>query len=106
MSSKVLIIYEYQILFELLNEIKENFSFKLIKSDNEHFKSLHFDPSTNYLILSSKKYEKIGRLVTIDNKPLKLEKLIDFISIPSLYMSHKGDKFLSLSTDFLSKSTA
>ena len=81
MSSKVLIIYEYQILFELLNEIKENFSFKLIKSDNEHFKSLQFDPSTNYLILSSKKYEKIGRLVTIDNKPLKLEKLIDFINI-------------------------
>ena len=60
MSSKVLIIYEYQILFELLNEIKENFSFKLINSDNKHFDNLQFEPSTNYLILSSKKHEKRG----------------------------------------------
>ena len=81
MSSKVLIIYEHQILFELLNEIKENFSFKLINSDNKHFDNLQFEPNTNYLILSSKKHEKIDRQLILDNKPLKLEKLIDFINI-------------------------
>ena len=81
MSSKVLIIYEYQILYELLNEIKENFSFELIKSDYKHFDSLQFEPNTNYLVLSSKKHEKISRQLTIDNKPLKLEKLIEFINI-------------------------
>ena len=81
MSSKVLIIYEYQILYELLNEIKENFSFKLIKSDDKHFGSLKFEPSTNYLVLSSRKHEKIRRQLIIDNKPLKLEKLIEFINI-------------------------
>ena len=81
MISKVLIIYEYQILYELLNEIKENFSFKLIKSDSKHFDSLQFEPSTNYLVLSSRKHEKIGRQLIIDNKPLKLEKLIEFINI-------------------------
>ena len=93
MSSKVLIIYEYQILFELLNEIKENFSFKLIKSDNKHFNSLQFDPSTNYLILSSKKHEKIARQLIIENKPLKLEKLIEFININFL-----KNKFLDQSS--------
>ena len=93
MSSKVLIIYEHQILFELLNEIKENFSFKLIKSDNKHFNSLQFDPSTNYLILSSKKHEKIARLLIIENKPLKLEKLIEFININFL-----KNKFLDQSS--------
>mgnify|MGYP001157189787 CR=1 FL=1 len=81
MSSKVLIIYEYQILYELLNEIKENFSFELIKSDKKHFDSLQFEPSTNYLVLSSRKHEKIHRQLIIDNKPLKLEKLIEFINI-------------------------
>ena len=81
MSSKVLIIYEYQILYELLNEIKENFSFELINSDHKHFDSLQFESSTNYLVLSSKKHEKISRQLTIDNKPLKLEKLIEFINI-------------------------
>ena len=81
MSSKVLIIYEHQILFELLNEIKENFSFKIIYSDNKHFDNLQFEPSTNYLILSSKKHEKIGRQLILDNKPLKLEKLVDFLNI-------------------------
>jgi len=81
MSSKVLIIYEYQILYELLNEIKENFSFELIKSDKKHFDSLQFEPSTNYLVLSSRKHEKIHRQIIIDNKPLKLEKLIEFINI-------------------------
>ena len=81
MSSKVLIIYEYQILYELLNEIKENFSFELIKSDNKHFDSLQFESSKNYLVLSSRKHEKISRQLIIDNKPLKLEKLIEFINI-------------------------
>ena len=51
MSSKVLIIYEYQILYELLDEIKENFSFKLIKSDDKHFDSLQFESNINYLVL-------------------------------------------------------
>ncbi len=81
MSSKILIIYEYQILFELLNEIKENFSFKLIKSNNKDFDRLKFEPNTNYLVLSSKKHQKISRLLIIDSKPIKLEKLIEFINI-------------------------
>ena len=67
MSSKVLIIYEYQILFELLNEIKENFSFKLINSDNKNFDNLQFEPNTNYLILSSKKSNLTGRFLSVVN---------------------------------------
>ena len=30
MNSKILIIYEYQILFGILDEIKENLNFKII----------------------------------------------------------------------------
>ena len=81
MNSKILIIHEYQILFELLNEIKENLSFKLIKSDNKNFDSLQFAPSINYLVISAKKHEKLNRQLILENKPIKLEKLIEFINI-------------------------
>ena len=39
MDSKVLVIYEYKILFEILNEIKENLNFKIVESSKKIMKS-------------------------------------------------------------------
>ena len=38
MSSKVLIIYNFNKLFEILNEIKENFNFEILNTDEKKFK--------------------------------------------------------------------
>ena len=81
MNSKVLIVYEYQILFEILNEIKQNLNFNIIKSNKDEFNTIKFNSKLNYLILSSKKYKHLDNCLIIQDLPIELKKLIDFINI-------------------------
>ncbi len=81
MNSKILIIYEYQILFEILNEIKESLNFDIITSNKKDYKSIKFDPKIDYLILVSKKDENISNCFVLNDVPIKLEKLLQLINI-------------------------
>ena len=81
MNSKVLIVYEYQILFEILNEIKENLSFDIIKSNKDEFNTVKINSKSNYLIIASKKQQSLDNYIIIKDLPMKLEKLIEFINI-------------------------
>ena len=84
MSSRILIIYEYQILYQVLNEISECLNFKIIQSNNKDFKELKFDSKNNYLIISEKKIEGVKNILTLDNLPIKFEQLIEMINIKFL----------------------
>ena len=42
MNSRILIIYEYQILYQILNEISESLNFEIIQSNNKDLKELKF----------------------------------------------------------------
>ena len=81
MNSKILIVYEYQILFEILNEIKENLNFEIIKSNNNEFINTKLDQKSNYLIISSKKQRNLDNCLALDKVPIKLEKVIELINI-------------------------
>ena len=84
MNSQILIIYEYQILYQVLNEISECLNFKIIQSNNKDFKELKFDSKNNYLIISEKKIEGVKNILTLDNLPIKFEQLIEMINIKFL----------------------
>ena len=47
MNSRILIIYEYQILYQVLNEISESLNFDIIQSNSKDFKELKYDPKNN-----------------------------------------------------------
>jgi len=81
MNSKILIVYEYQILFEILNEINENLNFEIKKSNKNEYKNLNFDEKTNYLVISSKRHRNLGKCLELDKVPIKLEKVIELINI-------------------------
>ncbi len=81
MNSKILIIYEYQTLFEILNEIKENLNFKIFNSNKINYAKLNFSNNDNYLILSSKNHDDIENCMIINDKPIKVKKLIELINI-------------------------
>ena len=81
MNSKILIVYEYQILFEILNEIKENLNFEVIKSNKNDFNNIKIDKKSNFLIISSKKHRKLDNCLVLDKGPIKLEKIIELINI-------------------------
>ena len=82
-------IINYNSLYEILNEIKENLSFKIIKFKNEEdFKNRNDLDLTNCLIIS-KTYPKLllNKDITDNNflnfkyLPLPLKKLLELISI-------------------------
>ena len=81
MNSKVLIIYEYQILFGILDEIKESLNFKIIQSKKNNYNEIKSDPKINYLTISKVKVENIDNCLILENTPVKLEKLLETINI-------------------------
>ena len=81
MNSKILIIYEYQILFEILNEIKESLNFKIIQSNKNDYNKIEFDPKISYLTISKEKVENIDNSLVLENISIKLEKLLEIINI-------------------------
>jgi len=81
MISKTLIIFEYQILFEILNEINESLNFKIIQCDENEYNSIQFDPKVDYLIVSRKKIKNVKNLLVLDDKPIRLDKFLEIVNI-------------------------
>ena len=84
MNSRILIIYEYQILYQVFNEISESLNFEIIQSNERDLKELNYDQKNNYLIISEKKIEGVKNSLILDNLPIKFEKLIETINIKFL----------------------
>ena len=84
MNSRILIIYEYQILYQILNEISESLNFEITQSNSKDLKELKYDPKNNYLVVSKKKIEGIKNSLILENVPIKFEKLIEIINVKFL----------------------
>ncbi len=81
MNSKILIIYEYQILFSILNEISESLNFKIIQSNKKEYNKMNFNPKIDYLIISQKKIQGLNNVLILEDRSIKLDKLIEIINI-------------------------
>ena len=84
MNLRILIIYEYQILYQVFNEISESLNFEIVQSNEKDLKEFNFDQKNNYLIISEKKIEGVKNNLILDNLPIKFEKLIEIINIKFL----------------------
>ena len=84
MNSQILIIYEYQILYQVLNELSESLNFEIIQSNNKDLKKFIYNPKNNYLIVSKQEIEGIENNLIINNIPIKFENLIEMINIKFL----------------------
>ena len=76
MISKILIIYEYQILYKILSEINEYLNFEILYVDKKKLQELDLNKFQNYLILSSVKSTDLKNSFVLENLPIKLDKLI------------------------------
>ena len=96
MNSRILIIYEYQILYQILNEISESLNFDIIQSNSKDLKELKYDPKNNYLIISKKKIEGIKNSLILENVPIKFEKLIEIINIKFLKNKFLDQSYINI----------
>ena len=62
MNSKVLFIYNFKKLFEILNEIKKNLNFEIRFIDEKDYKNLNLNNFQNYLIIMNYSSNNINLL--------------------------------------------
>ena len=91
MNSKVLIIYNFPILFEILDEIKENFNFRIIVADKKNFAEINLDKFENYAIISQYN-SNIKNCNFLNEIPIKIDKVLE-----KIYISFLSSKFLNQS---------
>ena len=90
MINKTLFVYNSLILFNILNEVKENFYFEIKYIDTDSYKKTNFESYDNYLIISPDFDKKIKNCIIIDNLPKKINKLIETINLSFLKKQFKN----------------
>ena len=103
MNKQSIIFYNFDILFNILNEVKQNLKFNLIKFNNEK-EILDIDASKygNYLILTDKNHNFSNKNISkdkfllLDNTPIKIEELIDLLNINLLKQKYNNQSEIIL----------
>ena len=84
MSTQNLIIYKFNELYHILEELGLDLNFNIIFVDNENSLNEKIKNFNNYLIISNKKYSDINNQFVLDNTPINIFKLIEKINIEFL----------------------
>ena len=80
--TKKLIIFRYKELFNILEEIKENFEFKLEYYEKEReLENLENDNLSDYLVITKKKLSNLKKQIIIDKSPININDLIQILNI-------------------------
>ena len=84
MSGQNIIIYKFNGLYQILEELGLDLNFKFTYADNENYLSDFVKNLDNYLVISNKKYSAIGNQFVLDNAPINIFKLLEKINIEFL----------------------
>ena len=84
MTYQNLIIYKFNSLYHILEELSLDLNFKIIHVDSENLLNEKIKILKNYLIISNKKYLNINNHFILDNLPLNISKLVERINIEFL----------------------
>ena len=84
MSIQNLIIYKFIQLFDILEELSLDLNFKISLIEDENFLNQEIKNYNNYLVVSKKKYPNVINQFVLENKPIKILKLIEKINIEFL----------------------
>jgi len=83
MSLKKIIIFDFKVMFDILNEIKDYLNFQLDYADKTNLESKIRDSDTNLLVLSNKKISNIKNdiNIVIEKTPMGINKVIQTINL-------------------------
>ena len=81
MKLKKIIIYDYDNLFNILDEIKDYLHFELKKANKENLQQIIKDFKSDYLIISRKKDKNLKNNVSLDNIPSKINKIVEIVNL-------------------------
>ena len=98
MNSKKKIIFDFDILFNILNEIKENLNFDIISCNQKNLNTIIDKLEKDFLIISRKKEKNLENNLIIENNPLSINKLIEMININFLKIQFNFQSEISIGT--------
>ena len=84
MTSQNLIIYKFNSLYHILEELNSDLNFEITYVENENLLNEKTKILNNYLIITNKKYLNIQNLFILENLPLNIFKLVEKINIEFL----------------------
>ena len=96
MNKQNLIIYDFNELFSILNEIKQDLNFNLINVSKQDFSKLNLLKFNSYLVVSKKEILKIQNQIILKNLPLKISKIIETININFLKLKFSQQSDINL----------
>tara|TARA_A100001011_G_scaffold317070_1_gene336311 strand:- start:9 stop:563 length:555 start_codon:yes stop_codon:yes gene_type:complete len=96
MNNQTLVIYDFNILYEILSELEDHTNFKIIKL--KKIADLDFNHQGNYLFISNKKIKKIDNQIELSDFPINISKLIENINIKFLKKKYNQQSEIDLGT--------
>ena len=96
MSAQKLIIYKSKSLYHILQELSLDLNFKTSFIDNEKSLKEKVKNLSYYLILSNKKYLNFNNQFILENKPIKISKLLEKINIEFLRLQFNSQSQVKL----------
>ena len=84
MTTQNLIIYKFNALYHILEELCLDLNIKITFADTENSLNECVKNLNNYLIISNKKYLDINNQLVLDNTPINIFKLVEKINIEFL----------------------
>ena len=84
MTTQNLIIYKFNVLYHILEELSLDLNIKVTFADTENSLNECVKNLNNYLIISNKKYLDINNQLVLDNIPINIFKLVEKINIEFL----------------------
>ena len=84
MTTQNLIIYKFNVLYHILEELGLDLNIKVTFADTENSLNECVKNLNNYLIISNKKYLDINNQLVLDNIPINIFKLVEKINIEFL----------------------
>ena len=95
MKNQTLVIYDFKILYEILNELENQINFSLLNI--KKLTDINFKTLDNYLIISGKK-QNIENQILIDQFPIHINKLVELINIKFLKKKYSQQSEIDLGT--------
>ena len=96
MNIQNLIIYKFTSLYQILEELSLDLNFKITFVDSEDSLNDKIKNLNNYLIISDKRYSKIGNQFFLDSLPINIFQLVEKINIEFLKLQFNSQSKIKL----------
>ncbi len=96
MINQILVIYQFQSLYQILKELEKELNLKIIEISNQDLLTKTINNSENYLVISNNEVSNFENALIINYLPIKIFKLIEQINVRFMKTHFSGQSNISI----------